>query len=403
MNILLVNHYAGTPELGMEFRPYYMAKEWKKQGHEVLVIGGSYSHLRKKQPLPGRECIDGIDYYWVKTNKYQGNGLGRILSMFLFVFKLIFFKKKILKQFIPDVVIASSTYPLDVFPARMIAEKCNAKLIYEIHDLWPLSPMILGGYKKWHPFIVIMQCAENYAYNHCDKCISVLPNVREHVVKHGLRLDKLYIVPNGFHVDRNERGLELVDDYQYFFSDIRKKHKKILGYIGGHAISNALDLLVDAMHIIADSDIVAVLVGNGVEKKNLEMYVKKEGIRNVFFLESVDKRMVPALLKEMDVLYLGGKDNPLYQYGTSQTKLFDYFQAKKPIIQTISPPNNYVDDSRSGITVKSTPQDIADGIALMMSYPDEKLKEMGERGKCYCDKYFNYEKLASDFIKYINE
>ena len=26
MNILLINHYAGSPDLGMEFRPYYMAK-----------------------------------------------------------------------------------------------------------------------------------------------------------------------------------------------------------------------------------------------------------------------------------------------------------------------------------------------------------------------------------------
>ena len=38
MNILLINHYAGSPELGMEFRPYYMAKEWVKAGHQVLIV-----------------------------------------------------------------------------------------------------------------------------------------------------------------------------------------------------------------------------------------------------------------------------------------------------------------------------------------------------------------------------
>ena len=47
MNILLINHYAGSPELGMEFRPYYMAKEWVKAGHQVLIVGGSFSHSRK--------------------------------------------------------------------------------------------------------------------------------------------------------------------------------------------------------------------------------------------------------------------------------------------------------------------------------------------------------------------
>ena len=53
MNILLINHYAGSPDLGMEFRPYYMAKEWQKAGHHVRIVGGSFSHLRKKQPCDG--------------------------------------------------------------------------------------------------------------------------------------------------------------------------------------------------------------------------------------------------------------------------------------------------------------------------------------------------------------
>ncbi len=60
MNILLINHYAGSPELGMEFRPYYMAKEWVKMGHQVLIVGGSFSHLRKVQHS-GRGRFDRWD------------------------------------------------------------------------------------------------------------------------------------------------------------------------------------------------------------------------------------------------------------------------------------------------------------------------------------------------------
>ena len=50
MNILYIEHYAGSPEMGMEFRPYYLAREWVKQGHKVAMIAGDYSHLRKKNP-----------------------------------------------------------------------------------------------------------------------------------------------------------------------------------------------------------------------------------------------------------------------------------------------------------------------------------------------------------------
>ena len=39
MKILLINHYAGSPNLGMEFRPNYVTKEWGKLGHEVLIVG----------------------------------------------------------------------------------------------------------------------------------------------------------------------------------------------------------------------------------------------------------------------------------------------------------------------------------------------------------------------------
>ncbi|PID82180.1 MAG: hypothetical protein CSB16_02600, partial [Clostridiales bacterium] len=44
-NILLINHYAGDPNKGMEFRPYYMAKEWVKLGYEVRIIAADFSHL----------------------------------------------------------------------------------------------------------------------------------------------------------------------------------------------------------------------------------------------------------------------------------------------------------------------------------------------------------------------
>ena len=50
LNILLINHYAGSPEMGMEFRPYYISRELAKKGHNVTIIAGSFSHLRKTNP-----------------------------------------------------------------------------------------------------------------------------------------------------------------------------------------------------------------------------------------------------------------------------------------------------------------------------------------------------------------
>ena len=57
MNILLINHYAGSPELGMEFRPYYMAKEWVKAGHQVLTSRKGRSDRRNSLSLGKVECV----------------------------------------------------------------------------------------------------------------------------------------------------------------------------------------------------------------------------------------------------------------------------------------------------------------------------------------------------------
>ena len=50
MNILLINHYAGSPRHGMEYRPYYLAREWVRAGHTVQIVAAAYSHVRSQQP-----------------------------------------------------------------------------------------------------------------------------------------------------------------------------------------------------------------------------------------------------------------------------------------------------------------------------------------------------------------
>jgi hypothetical protein len=69
MNILLINHYAGSLQHGMEYRPYYLAREWVRMGHRVRIIAASQSHVRTHQPeMAGvriDEVIDGIEYTWL--------------------------------------------------------------------------------------------------------------------------------------------------------------------------------------------------------------------------------------------------------------------------------------------------------------------------------------------------
>ena len=87
--ILYIEHYAGSPGMGMEFRPYYLAREWMKMGYRVDILAADYSHLRTRNPVIHHdfECTveDGIRYHWVHTGEYSGNGVSRALTMEQFV------------------------------------------------------------------------------------------------------------------------------------------------------------------------------------------------------------------------------------------------------------------------------------------------------------------------------
>ena len=138
-----------------------------KLGHAVTIVAGDYSHLRQNNPEIEQDFQQseeaGVHYIWFKTGMYDGNGIKRALTMARFVGKLLLNAGKISRSVKPDVVIASSTYPLDTYAARAIARKTNATLIHEVHDMWPATPVELGGMSRCNPFIVAMQIAENAA------------------------------------------------------------------------------------------------------------------------------------------------------------------------------------------------------------------------------------------------
>ncbi len=404
MNILLINHYAGSPKLGMEFRPYYLGQEWVKSGNKVVIIGGSYSHLRKQQPKEEKETLEGIDYRWIPLKPYKGNGLGRIRSMFDFVRKLWFSYEKYIGDFKPDIVIASSTYPIDIYPAHKIAKRYGAKLVYEVHDLWPLSPMELGGYSKHHPFIMAMQAAEDYCYRHADKVVSLLPNALEHMKERGMQENKFIYIPNGFDPEEWKDISNVPPKIAEAIGGLKKDGKFVIMYAGGHAISNALDFFLDAMKSLQDSNIVAVLIGKGQEKLRLVERVKNENIDNVIFLDPVSKKEIPAVLSLADSLYIGWKKNPLYKYGISPNKLFDYMMSGKPIIHSVAAPNDWVKDGKCGLSVEAENSDLlSKAIKEMAQLSSDTLNKMGENGRKFCQSKFNYRLLADKFIQAVDK
>ena len=405
MNILYINHYAGAPQYGMEFRPYYMAKEWRKFGHKVLIVAASYSHLRFRQPEYQKkscEAIDGVDYQWYKTPQYSSNGILRVKNIFSFLYRLYRDSARLVKEFAPDVVIASSTYPFDIWPARRIAKKAKAKLVYEIHDLWPLSPIELGGMSPNHPFIRLCQKAENDCYKYSDAVVSILPNVHKHVIAHGLDIKKLHIVPNGIVEEEwNETSAEEISDESIvnFFKAQKDAGNIIVGYAGTHGKPNALEYLLETAKLLTGKPIVFALFGNGSEKKQLIKLSDDLKLKNVFFFDAVNKKQMFRLLQNIDIAYIAGQNIKLYEFGISPNKLMDYMIAEKVLLHSYGIKDDLVTEVGCGIAVApADPAAIANGIIRLTNLTPEERRNMGKRGREFVLKNRTYPVLARQFL-----
>ena len=405
MKILLINHYAGSIYHGMEFRPYYLSREWVKMGHEVTIVAASYSHLRQKNiemsASTKEEYIDGIHYVWLKTSEYHGNGIGRIKNMLSFLRQLYRHLPAITKDFVPDAVIASSTYPLDSYPADWIAKKHGAKFVFELHDLWPMSPMVLGHMSKWHPFIMIMQRGEDYWCKNADLVVSLLPDAYKHLVTRGMSINKYVVIPNGVEpYEWDNKVSDLPEQHKSVIGELKRQGKFLVGYLGGHAISNGLDFLLEvALKLNNIPNIRFVLVGGGSDKEQLVAKSKKMQLANVTFLPPVRKDAVPKILDCFDVLTFGYKESQLGQYGTSENKFFDYMMAGKPIVKSSSNSNDFITDCGCGY---SLPANDATGVSekiLEMSKIDKQaLATMGSNGRAFVLQNYTYPVLAQKFI-----
>ena len=402
MNILYIEHYAGSPEMGMEFRPYYLAREWVKMGHHVRIVAGDYSHLRIRNPAVEKnfqtETTDGIDYVWIKTGQYTGNGAARALTMFRFVWKLWKNAKMIAENWKPDVIITSSTYPLDTYAGQRIKKKTknHALLIHEVHDMWPITLIELGGMKKSNPFVQLIQMGENSFCRHSDYVVSLLCAAKDYFVEHGMKPEKFKVVMNGIVLDDWENAKPLPEEHKQKLDALHMQGKFVVCFFGSITKSYAIDYLLDAVEKLNGARAAVVIVGEGNQKE--ELMRRTAGREDSVFLPKISKGSIPSLLEEADCCYVGALHNDMFRFGICMNKLFDSMMSGKPILYAVDAPNNFITDYDCGISVKAEDADaLADGLSKMLSLSPAERNRMGQNGRNAVLNHFTYEKLAKQF------
>lgn len=405
MNILIINHYAGSEKLGMEYRPFYLAREWAADGHHVTILAATWTHLRSSHISVCHDlaltCEEGVRFRWIRVNSYEGNGPRRVANMLTFVGKLLLYADSIAGDERPDIVICSSTYPLDIYPGALIARRTGARLVFEVHDLWPLTPILLGGYSERHPYIRLLQRAEDDAYRMADVVVSLLPNALGYMTTRGLDPRKFVHIPNGVSVPlslgaANGPLLPVVEDA---IARERNRGAFLVGFAGSINMGMALGTLLGAAKLLEGDNVTFLIVGDGQNAGRLADEVIASGVANFRLLGRIPKSSVQSFLASMDALAIPWYRNPLYRYGISPNKLFDYMLSGRPVLQASDAANDIVAEAECGFTVPpEDPKAFAAAVRRLRALPEEERQRLGANGRRFVLAHHEFRILSDRFL-----
>ncbi len=403
MNIWYLNHYAGTKNSPKEGRSYYLSKGLVNAGENCSVITSSFHHLQREAYVEQEEKvvkkdIDGIPFLWLKTPHYKGNGISRIKNMLSYAYacwKNDFVKSGFLEK--PDVIIITSVHPFHIFAGIKWAKKYNAKLVFEIRDIWPLSLNLLLGVSKRHPLSIVLSVIERIGYRKADLITSVLPNALEYMEPKGVSSERFLYIPNGFDDSFTWSNTNI---HQEELTKIRRRYSRLIMHTGSMGEPNGLEILVKAANACKSNNNVAfVFIGDGSLKTELVTVSNSE---HIYFFPSIPKNQIMSALSFADICYCGAKNLPeLYKYGVSPNKVFDYMAAKKYVLLGIDSPNNPVELANSGFCFSPTNENTLYGVIQnIVNLKDSELQSAGENGYNYLLREHTFNNLA---VKLINK
>lgn len=404
MNIWLINHYAVPPKYYPLARQTCFAKHLMAMGHDVTIFAASTVHNSDKNLITDgkrwrEETVDGVHYVYIKCIDYQNNGLKRVYNMCEFAWKLPGVCKKFKK---PDAIVSTSMPPMSCAVGVHLAKKYGCKGVAEIADLWPESIVAYDIAGKNNPAVVLLRILEKWIYKKADAVVFTMENAYQYIKdqnwQNQIPESKVFYVNNGVDLslfNSNKQNFVTQD------SDLDNNDTFKVVYTGSIRKVNNLGLLLDAAKKITNPKVRFLIWGDGDELPALKQRVIDEKIENVVFKGRVNKSFVPSIVSRADLNIAHNTPSPLFRYGISFNKLFDYLAAGKPILSDFPCGHNPSVVLNAGTEVtEPTDQNIADAIMEFVDMAPEQYRRYGDNAMAAAQEY-SFEALTKKLMSVI--
>lgn len=406
MNILLIHQYFLEDNDAGGSRWNEMTKTWADKGHTVTVLAGmmhangkeknqEYKGLHFKLKQQGEITV----WRCHVSEAYNKSFIGRLWGYFSFMFSSIWaglFKVK--GKF--DVIIVTSP-PLFVgFSAYIISKFKGLPFVFEVRDLWPESAIDTGVLTN--KFIIKLAYWFEALMYRKAKLVNVLTPAFYNTLrdKKNVAESKLVMIPNASDFSLSENLLQTFNVAE-FRKDQQLDGRFVITYVGAHGVANHLEQILAAGKALEDTNVLFLLIGQGMEKERLKTMAAEMNVSNVRFLDPVPKHEVfkYILASEMGASVLKRVDTFKTVYSN---KTFDYMSCRKPILMAIDGVSReLVEAAGAGCYVE--PENTKEYNRIIREYltDPERLKREGDSGYNYAKQNFDREVLAGRYLTHI--
>lgn len=414
MNILILNQYALPSGSAGITRHGDLGKVLVKLGHHVTVIASSFDNFTRKidknhNHKVEKEVHSGVDFIWLNTTAYTANDAKRVRSMLDYSIKA--FLKGLSLEKKPDVLIASSPHLLTGLTGVLLAIYYRIPLVFEVRDLWPSTLVDLGVVKE-HTFLhQALVKLETLLYKYATKIITVPSLAYKRIEEMTISSAKCRHIPNGIVIDDcldNDNNVSLPDSLLQILE--AEKSRRIIMYTGAHGVANNLHNVLSAADYLREhnqnvyNQIAFLFIGGGQKRNELIEAAKAKGHTHIYFHPPIEKLLLRKSLTYADILLLNLADAKVFTYGISPNKLYDYFEAAKPILLSSPMEVNIVTQIQAGITfLPGQSEELAKAIDAMLKLSEEERIAMGQRSRNYVKKFHDWQKLGEEVESILQE
>lgn len=380
MNILVVSQYY-YPE---QFRVNDICEELARRGNTVTVLTG-LPNYPKGEVYEGyrngenrEQTINGVNVFRCSMQPRKKGVVNLAINYVTYALNASRMAKKLQNVF--DVVFVYQMSPVTMaFPAITVKKKFGIPIVLYCCDLWPASILDVN-IKRDSIVYTMVQRMSSYIYNSCDEIIVTSPSFQDYLQKEcSVKNVKMDYVPQHAEDTYMENTCNAVDNGIVDFM-----------FLGNIGLSQNCDCIIKAASLLDKNLPFRIhFVGAGSKLGDMEKMVDDYGLNEKVVFHGFQKmENLPEYYAMADACLLTlAYDSEVGL--TIPAKLQGYMAAGKAIIAAISgDAKKIINESKCGYQVEAGDYEGLAKIMLKVVNNPLQLREMGENGRMYFNKYF---------------